>query len=97
MIKHIVMWKLKEANKQENTLKLKKRLEDLKLHIPELLTVEAGVNFNESEAAFDVVLTSEFESREALIRYQQHPEHQKLIADFLEKVRAEKHVVDYEI
>ena len=101
MIKHIVMWKLKDhaeaANKQENAQKLKKRLEGLKVHIPELLKVEAGINFNDSEAAFDVVLYSEFESRDALTRYQKHAEHQKLISEFLDKVRTEKHVVDYEV
>lgn len=101
MVKHIVMWKLKDfaegANKAKNARKLKQKLEALQTVIDELRFAEAGINFNGSDAAFDVILYSEFESREALATYQQHPAHQRLIADFLDKVRTEKTVVDYEV
>lgn len=101
MIKHIVMWKLKEhaqgAGKLENASKLKSRLEALPQSIKELKFVEVGINFNSSDAAFDVVLYSEFENKQDLQAYQKHPEHQKLIKDFLDEVRVDKKVVDYEI
>ena len=101
MIKHIVMWKLKEfaegRTKRENAELLKAKLEQLRNVIPEIGFIEAGVNFNESDAAFDVVLVSEFDSKAALQKYQAHPEHQKLISDFLNQVRLEKRVVDYEV
>jgi len=100
MIKHIVMWKLHDfadgASKSENAHRLKQRLEALPQHMPEMKFAEVGINFNASDAAFDVVLVSEFESREALQTYQKHPEHQKVIAELLEKIRSEKTVVDYE-
>jgi len=101
MVKHIVMWKLHDfadgADKSENVRRLKKRLEGLHQHISEIKFLEVGINFNSSEAAFDVVLYSEFESRDALKAYQQHPEHQKLISELLDKIRIEKRVVDYEV
>ena len=99
MIKHIVMWRLKDsalgASKEENALKLKESLEALKSEIEELKGVEVGINFSPSPAAFDVVLYSEFESREGLEAYQRHPEHVK-IADFVGEIRSERAVVDYE-
>lgn len=100
MVKHIVMWKLKDsaegASKVENACKLKLKLEELRGVIPEL-KIEVGINFDASAAAYDVVLYSEFESKEALLNYQKHPEHRKLISEFLEKVRIDKKVVDYEV
>ena len=101
MIKHIVMWKLKEhaegCNKLANAQKLKSWLETLPEKITEIKFAEAGINFEDSDAAFDVVLYSEFENKEALKTYQAHSEHRRLVREFLDKVRTEKKVVDYEV
>lgn len=100
MIKHIVMWKLKDSfegmGKNEIALKLKSELEALKSKIPQIREIEAGINFNPSEAAYDVALYSSFESREDLSLYQKHPDHMK-VAEFVSEVRTERCVVDYEI
>lgn len=101
MIRHIVMWKLKEyaegANKTENAKELKSKLLALQETIRELKLAEVGININATDAAYDVVLYSEFESLEALQAYQNHPEHKKLVTEFLDKVRIDKKVVDYEV
>jgi hypothetical protein len=100
MIKHIVMWKLKEfANgrkKEDNITLLKEKIENMKKVIPEIRHIEVGVNFNPSGQAFDVALYSEFENREALELYQNHPEHLK-VARFVGKVRSDRKAVDYEL
>ena len=99
MVKHIVMLKLKDealgASKEENALKLKETLEALKDVIDELKEVEVGLNFNPSDAAFDVVLYSAFENREGLEAYQKHPEHVKIV-EFVGEIRTDRAVVDYE-
>ncbi len=66
MIKHIVMWKLKdEANgqtKQENALKSNKNSRRFVGVIEEIKALEVGVNCNTAdEAAYDACLISEFE------------------------------------
>lgn len=99
MIKHIVMWRLKEsaagASREENAKKLKQSLEDLKDKIEDIKAIEVGINFNSSPAAFDVVLYSEFVDREGLDAYQNHPEHLKIV-DFVGEIRTDRAVVDYE-
>lgn len=99
MIKHIVMWRLKDeaagATKEVNALKLKESLESLVGVIPSLKAAEVGINFNPSDAAFDVVLYSEFDDKEGLSSYQNHPEHMKIV-DFVGEIRTERAVVDYE-
>jgi len=100
MVKHIVMWNLKEVaggkKKEENLKEMKKRLEALKHKIEEIQFFEVGMNYNESGDAFDIVLYSEFESREGLDIYQKHPEHIKA-RDFIRSVRMERRVVDFEV
>ena len=100
MIKHIVLWKLKDfaegATKQQNALKVKAMLEDMRGKISGMLKLEVGLNFETSDSACDISLYSEFTSREALDAYQIHPEHMK-VKNFLPLVRTERRVVDYEV
>jgi hypothetical protein len=100
MIKHIVLWKLHETangnTKEENAQLIKEKLESLKGKIPGLLNVEVGINYKSSEQASDIVLYSEFDSRESELAYQTHPEHKKFI-EFISSCRYERRVIDYEI
>lgn len=100
MIKHIVMWKMKDqaegASKADNMKKITALLNNLVGVVPGLIRVEVGENFSESPAAADLVLYSELESKEALPIYQQHPEHVK-VAQFIEAVTIDRQVVDYEL
>ncbi len=93
MIKHIVMWRLKDREK--NAPELKAMLEGLKEKIPQIREIEAGVNFNPSEAASDVVLYSAFDDAESLAVYQKHPDHVK-VAEFLRRTATDRRVVDFE-
>jgi len=100
MIKHIVMWKLKDSargvSKDQNALELKSVLEGLKNKISVIKQIEVGINFNKSSAAYDVVLYSEFDSEQDLQAYQKHPDHVKVV-DFVNEIRDDRAVVDYEI
>ena len=98
MIKHIVLWKLKDyaegASKAENIEKMKAMLEALPGKIPVLRALEVGVNHIPSEAAWDVALIAEFNSPEDLEVYQKHPEHVK-VGEFVGKIRLERALVDF--
>lgn len=100
MIKHIVCWKLinrtEPLDQCEDALAIKKVLEDLPGKIPGLITAEVGINTSTAESAYDLVLYSEFESKEALTSYQTHPAHVK--AGQTVKPRTKERVmVDYEV
>jgi antibiotic biosynthesis monooxygenase (ABM) superfamily enzyme len=100
MIKHIVMWKLKDfaegSGKEENARKIKEQLESLQGTIPEIKHIEAGINVINTDSSADVVLYSEFENMESLNAYQKHPEHVKIV-QFVRNVCTERRVVDYTI
>lgn len=99
MIKHIVMWRLKESahgnDKATNARLIKQKLEALQGRIPGLLRIEVGIDFSREEASGDVVLYCEFATRDALHAYHTHPEHQAVVS-FIGEARNERRVVDYE-
>lgn len=98
MVKHIVMWTVKEGlgkTKEQNSVKLKEMLEALKEKIPFIKKLEVGINYAADDAAYDVVLYSEFESRKDLEMYIVHPDHQAL-KDFIINIRDKRCFVDYE-
>jgi quinol monooxygenase YgiN len=99
VIKHIVMWKLKDraggASKAENALLVKTLLERCSRAVPGILKFEAVVAQEGLEASCDVMLYAEFASREALDAYNRHPLHQDLKAR-LAPLREDRQSFDYE-
>jgi hypothetical protein len=98
MIKHIVMWKLKDEahgnNKATNAGLVKEKLEALSGKIDGLLKIEVGIDFL-GGGNFDVVLYSELSSKEALDIYQNHPLHQAVLP-FIREAVMDRKAVDYE-
>ena len=94
------MWSMKKdsdlALKIANAMEVKKRLESLKPNIFKIKKFEVGVNFSNSSTACDIVLYSEFESREDLAHYMGHPKH-LLVREYIDNVTGDHHVVDYEV
>lgn len=99
MVRHVVMWKLKneaEGNgKVKNMEVVTETLLSLKPLISQINSLEVGKNFNLSEAAFDLVLITTHDDKKALSDYINHPAHQEA-AGFIGKVVAERKVVDFE-
>lgn len=93
MIKHIVMWRFKETEKQE---KAKALLEGLPEAIPVIRDFQVGINTKPSDAAADLVLVSAFDTWSDLDHYQRHPAH-LAVADYLKTVVSERRVADYEV
>lgn len=84
------------ATNIDNTLKLKRMLEELPSKIDQIKLYEVGINIADSPSASDIVLISGFESVESLNEYRVHPEHVKVL-EFVRKVTDEARVVDYEV
>jgi hypothetical protein len=98
MIRHIVLWRLRESangrGKAENAAEIKRRLEELNGKIPGMLTLEVGFDFSRTPDSSDIVLYSEFESRTALDAYQVHPLHEA-VKPIVTAARDERRLVDY--
>ena len=100
MIKHIVMWRLKDHaeghDKATNAQLMKSKLEALRGQIDGVLAIEVGIDLSATDASMDVALYSEFADRAALAVYQAHPAHQAVVA-FIKEVVNARQLVDYEV
>lgn len=98
MIKHIVLWKLAEEadghSRAENLRRMKSAIEAMRDVVPGIVELEVGIDFEGSDAAWDIALYSAFQTREALDAYQVHPEHEK-VKQLVAAVRTDRAVVDY--
>lgn len=78
MVKHIILWKLKESLTEEEKsaarAEAKRRLEALNGQIDGLISLKV-VTERLSSSNADMMLDSEFESEEALAGYQVNPKH----------------------
>ena len=93
MIKHVVMWKLKNAADAPH---FKAQLDTCIDLVPGMRRFEVATRTPALDANCDVVLYSEFEDAAALAAYQNHPHHQQ-ISTGLGALRDTRSVLDYEI
>jgi hypothetical protein len=92
MVRHVVLWRLKDKSK---ILEMKGKLETLPALVPGIKYFQVGKNGPESDTASDLALVSDFEDWDALQHYNEHPEHQKVVA-FVRSISSERRAVDFE-
>lgn len=99
MVKHIIIWKLKDeysaSQKSEYMEKIKKDLEALSGKIPGLVEIKVQTTSLPSSSG-DLMLDTTFLSEEALKDYQKNPDHLS-VATFVRSVVGSRLSLDYEI
>lgn len=100
MVKHVILWTLKEeySKAEKETIKagIKEGLEGLKGQIPGLLEIKVYTNGLETSNA-DLMLDSTFESAEALAVYAKHPAHVDVANGKVRPFTAVRSCLDFEI
>lgn len=100
MLRHIVLWKVKDEalglKKWELVADLKFRLEALLGRVPEIKSLQVGLNVVKAETACDIALVADFDDLAALQRYVDHHDHQKVV-EFVKQIVVERRAVDFEL
>ena len=98
MIKHVILWKLKDEITDKETIKkgVKEGLEGLKGKIPGLIDIKVYINGLASSNA-DMMLDSSFESEDALKGYAVHPLHVEVADTKVRPYTAQRSCLDFEI
>ena len=98
MIKHVILWKIKDEieNKESHKLLAKKALEELKGKIEGLIDITVNTSPLPTSNC-DMMLDSSFESFEALKAYAIHPLHQAAADNFVRPITCERVCMDYEV
>ena len=94
MIRHIVMFKIKDEYKSEIP-QLVKNFYGMKGKIEGMTELEAGADFLGSERSYDLALVTSFVDRTAFEAYQTHPVHQP-VRKRMHEVRSASVACDYE-
>lgn len=98
MVKHIVLFKLKESLSTEKRWEVmtafKKAIEALPARIDFIKHIEVGLNANPAEQ-WDIALNSDFETMDEVRAYAAHPDH-VAAASILGPYKDSRACVDYE-
>lgn len=100
MVKHVILWKLKEefSDEEKKQIKagIKEGLEGLASQIPGMTEIKVRIDCLPSSTV-DVMLDTTFESAEALKAYSVHPKHVAVADSKVRPYTAVRSCMDYEI
>lgn len=99
MIQHIVLFKLKEFENEDQKAvvrnKIKQALLALKEKIEVLKYIQVGQNYELISSSYDICLITHFETLNDLAIYRIHPEHLKVV-ELIRTTTSSRAVVDFE-
>ena len=100
MVKHVILWKLKESvtgeEKEKVLCDMKVNLEALVGKVPGLMRLEI-VTAPLASSNADVMLDSDLESEDALKGYQSHPDHVAVANTYVRPFTEVRLCMDYEV
>ena len=100
MVRHIVMWKLKEENREENLAEMQRRLMSLPGQVPAIRGTYQAVLADMDRAlqanGYHIALIADFADLEELVAYRDHPKHQA-VAQFVHEVMEARACIDYPV
>ena len=97
MIEHIVLFRWTDDASQEAIDNVLTELRKLKSKIPGIADSSCGANFSDRAKGYTHGLVVRFNDRSALEAYGPHPEHQRVVQNFINPIRADVLAFDYEI
>lgn len=99
MVKHVILWKLKEELQGEEKTKvvagIKEHLEALNGKIPGMISISVQATELLASSNADVMLDSSFESEEALKGYAVHPAHVAVADTYVRPFTQTRLCLDY--
>lgn len=97
MVEHILLMQWTREASQETIDNALKELRGLKDRIAGIVDLSCGANFSDRAKGYTHGLVIRFQDRAALEAYFPHPEHQRVVQNFINPIRADTVILDYEI
>ena len=100
MVKHIILWNLKDEYSQEQKAQIKAEIkaaiESLQGKVPGLVDIKVQTDHLATSSA-DLMLDATLESEEALKGYAVHPEHVKVANENVRPYTKSRSCLDFEV
>ncbi|KAF9998534.1 hypothetical protein BGZ80_002752 [Entomortierella chlamydospora] len=94
---HIVLFKLKPELSEQDGKELLMEIIELKKKVPEVETVQLGVNFNPRSKGFTHGFTMTFKNKDALETYDKSEAHVDAVKNYLSPRLEDLLIFDYEV
>jgi hypothetical protein len=96
MVEHIVLLQWTEQASQEAIDNVMAEVNGMKAKIAEIVDISCGANFAGQPKGYTHGLAARFTDAAALEGYLQHPEHQRVVHDLINPIRADMLVFNYQ-
>ena len=93
---HLVLFKLKPEATEEQKQAALEALKGLNGAVPGIVDLTVGINFSDRGQGFEIGLFVRFTDRAALEAYGPHPAHQAVVRDFINPIKADVIVMDFQ-
>jgi hypothetical protein len=93
--RHVVLFRWKSGTGAAELEALAQALAALPAQVPEIRRYRFGADARATEGNFDFAIVADFDDVESWRRYVVHPAHQKLIAERIRPIVAERAAVQY--
>ncbi|HMG37502.1 MAG TPA: Dabb family protein [Blastocatellia bacterium] len=97
MVEHILLMQWTNEATQQSIDNALVELRGLKDKIPGIVDLSCGADFSERAKSYTHGLVIRFKDRAALEAYFPHPEHKRVVQNFIDPIRADTVILDYEI
>ncbi|RJL30959.1 Dabb family protein [Bailinhaonella thermotolerans] len=97
MFRHVVVFRWKDEASEEARSRVAAELGRLPGIIGEIRRYEMGADAGVNEGTFDFALVADFDGVDDYLVYRDHPEHRRVIAEFIAPIVAERASVQYEV
>lgn len=94
MFRHLVLYRVPNP---ADAAEMKRRFETMPEKIPQIVTLESGLDDLHSPRSFDVSLVMTFRNREDYLAYKDHPYHRQFVMPFVHSVTEQAVSADYEV
>ncbi len=89
-LRHVVLLRFHEGTEPSQVDALVAGLRELPALIPGLDRFQVGADLGLAEGTWDLGIAAEFDDEATWAAYQRHPEHQRVIADLVRPITAER-------
>jgi hypothetical protein len=96
VFRHVVMFRFVDGTTEEQKEALRAGLTRLPEVIPEIRAYRFGADAGINEGNFHFVVTADFDDVASYLSYRDNADHQKLIAELIKPVVAERAAVQFE-
>jgi antibiotic biosynthesis monooxygenase (ABM) superfamily enzyme len=97
IFRHVVLFRWQPGTTAGQLAALERALEALPGQVPQIRTYRFGADAKQTAGNFDFAIVADFDDVEAFRAYVAHPAHQKLVAEQIRPLAAERAAVQFRI